>query len=121
MMPVLLTNTSSGSQPISAAARSVIVSASATPREPVAQLALPELTIIPRSRPFSRCRRLTESGAAWVWLVVNIPTAAAGRSEASSARSGRPDSLMPAVVAPALKPSGAVTAPTLSISVISRS
>ena len=116
---MLLTNTSLASQPMLAAASLVIASASATPCAPVAQLALPELMIAPRSAPSATWRRLTASGAAWVWLVVKSAAAAAGRSETSSARSGRPDSLMPAVCAAALNPSGAVIAPALAESLIS--
>ena len=101
MMPVLLTNAKSTSQPARSAARPSIVRASARPRAPVAQLALPELTITAwmwgsRSWPWS-----TSSGSAFDWLRVKTAAAAAGRSETSSARSGWPEALIPQAMPPA--------------------
>ena len=114
MIPVLLTNTSPAPQPARSAASAAISSASATPRDPVAQFALPEFTTAARSEPPAARSRLTSTGAAQDWFCVNIAADAQGASETSIAKSGSPDSLIPAVNPPARNPLAAVIAPAPS-------
>ena len=101
MIPVLLTKARSTAQPARSAARPSIARASARPCAPVAQLALPELTITAWMWGSRSCSWSTSRGSALDWLRVNTAAAAAGRSETSSARSGWPEALIPQATPPA--------------------
>src|SRR5204862_8237978 len=106
------TRTSSGVQPRALAASSQVRSVTASPPAPVAALALPELrTTAAAWAEASRCRRDTKTGAAATRLVVNTPAAGTGRPSlvATTARSGRPDGLIPAWPPAAENPFAAVT------------
>ena len=84
------------SMPSARAVALAIERASSRPWAPVQALALPELTTTARARPSARCSRDTSTGAAARRLCVNAPAAVASPSQASSARSGAPEALMPA-------------------------
>ncbi len=71
-------------------------------------LAHPLLTMQAPSRPARICSRPTITGAPTTLLVVNTAAAAAGVRDASIAKSGLPDALMPQAIAPARNPFGAV-------------
>src|SRR6266704_881976 len=69
------------------------------------QLAFPLLTITACAMPLFNRSWHTSTGAARVLLVVNVPEATQGTSEARIARSGIvPADLMPQAVVPARKP-----------------
>src|ERR1700681_2789373 len=78
------------------------------PARPVAQLALPEFTTTARTRPpvASKDERPTSTGAATTRLVVNNAAAVAPPAASTSARSGRPLTLMPAATAEKENPRG---------------
>ena len=78
------------------------------PDGPVAQFALPELTITARTRPrlADKAARPTSSGAATTRFFVNIAAAAVPGQASTSARSGRPLALIPAEAAEKLNPAG---------------
>src|SRR5450755_818741 len=110
MMPVDEQSTSSFSRSRCAAASSVMRYAFSRPTSPVAQFALPLLTIsacaVP---PFSRSWQ-TSTGAAAVLLVVKVAAALHGTSAARIARSLIDASdLIPLATVPARKPRAAVT------------
>ena len=107
--PVEQTTTSPASMPSARAVSLAIVRASSRPWAPVQALALPELTTTARARPSARCSRDTSTGAAARRLFVNAPAAVASPSQASSARSGAPEALIPQVTPAARKPSGKQT------------
>src|SRR5438309_9337951 len=69
------------------AANWIMLRASLIPRGPVAAFAFPEFTTIPRAKSFAAALRLTFTGAAQIWFVVNTPATAAGTSETIKARS----------------------------------
>ena len=115
--PVEQTRTSAGAMPSACAAAAAIARASCMPRAPVQALALPELTTTARARPSARCSRESTTGAAARRLRVKAPAAVAGPSQATSARSGAPEALMPQVTPAARKPRGKQTptpSPTLT-------
>src|SRR5215469_3997242 len=110
MMPVDEHSTSSFSTPSRCAANSVMRYALSRPGSPVAQLALPLLTITAWALPLRRRSWQTITGAARVLLVVNVPAATHGTSEAKIPRSLIVLSdLMPHAATPARKPWGSVT------------
>src|SRR6266853_4572814 len=78
------------------------------PSRPVAQLALPEFTTTARIRPpvERNAARPTSMGAATTRFVVNSAAAAAPSATSTSARSGRPLTLIPAVTAENENPLG---------------
>ena len=108
--PVEMARTWSSGAAASSLVAAINSSWSCSPSAPVAALAQPLVDRIARAYPplFSRLRRLRRTGAAASWLVVNVPTTAAGLSvpTTNNPRSGRPESLMPARTAPAAKPAG---------------
>jgi len=108
--PVEATTTSEGAHPTTRAVAAAISRASARPSSPVAALAQPALTTTARARPEARCSRETTTGAACAALVVKTAAAAHGPWATTRARSS-PVALMPAAVAAAQKPAGAVMAP----------
>src|SRR5260370_3609370 len=109
-MPVEEQGTSSFFTPSRCGANSVIRYALSRPGSPVAQWALPLLTITACALPLLRRSWQTITGAARVVLVVNVPAATHGTSEAKIPRSLIVLSdLMPHAVTPARKPWGAVT------------
>src|SRR6266480_7969230 len=80
------------------------------PNSPVVQLALPLLTMTAWALPLFNRSWQTMTGAARVLLVVKVPAATQGTSDARIARSLMVVSdLMPHAVTPARKPWGAVT------------
>src|SRR5258708_4946534 len=124
MRPVEATSTWAAGTRRIFAATAVISSASRRPRAPVQALALPELTTMARAVDLFARGRLTLTGAAQTWLVVNSPATAAGVSETMSARSRLPPLLDPLPVPRRLmsqktpearKPFGAVTEPGMDL------
>ena len=110
MMPVEHTAICEASTPIPSAVSCCIALASSTPCAPVQALALPELNTTAEIAPPLITSRLTLTGAAKTLLRVNTAAAAFfGPSLTTAAMSGLPDALMPAEVAAALNPLGAVT------------
>src|SRR5579883_143918 len=110
IMPVEEQSTSSLAIWKRAATNSVIRFAFRNPCSPVAQLALPLLTMTACALPLCRCFWQTSTGAARVALVVKVPAAMQGTSDNKIARSLiEASDLMPQAVAPARKPWGAVT------------
>jgi hypothetical protein len=107
------TNTASGGQPSPPATNPHMVSASASPRSPVAALALPLDSTTAAARPpvAARCLRLTTTGAAATRFWVKTPAAATVASPAATTndRSSSPDALMPHATPAAVNPSGATT------------
>jgi hypothetical protein len=115
MIPVEEHSTNSSSRLKRFATNSVIRWALSKPRSPVAQFALPLLTITACAFPFFKRSWQTMTGAARVLLVVKVPAATQGTSEIKIARSLIATSdLMPHAVTPARKPLGAVTQLTTS-------
>src|SRR6266540_1750442 len=128
MTPVDMTSVRSRRVSNAVASASATAAWSSSPAVPVAALAHPEVTTIPSLQPLSspsrprrpasvrrlsaRCAWLSRTGAAAKALGVKTAAAAAGRRPsgprvvAMTERSGRPDALIPAAVAPATKPSG---------------
>jgi hypothetical protein len=78
------------------------------PALPVAQLALPELTITARTRPRLAAKdvRPTTTGAATTRFLVNTAAALVPGQASTSARSGRPLAFIPAHAAEKLNPAG---------------
>src|ERR1035441_7669650 len=78
------------------------------PAFPVAQLALPEFTTTARTRPpvERNAARPTTTGAATTRFLVNSAAAVAPPAVSTSARSGRPLTLMPAATAEKENPRG---------------
>ena len=107
--PVEQTTTSSAAMPSAARSPPPSRARRRMPWAPVQAFALPELTTTARARPSARCSRESTTGAAARRLRVNAPAAAAAPSQATSARSGAPDSLMPQVTPAARKPRGKQT------------
>src|SRR5207247_10359660 len=91
------------------------------PAAPVAQLALPELTMTARTWPWLLTSepRPTSMGAAVTRFLVKSAAALVGRSARMSARSGLPLALMPAVTEENLKPLGRKIGPDSVISGVS--
>ena len=112
MTPVEATRTSCGSQPTASAVAVTISRAADRPASPVQAFAHLLLTTIARARPpdCASCARDTRTGAATARLVVKIPAALAGSSQASRARSS-PAGLSPQATPAARKPRGAVMPP----------
>src|SRR5208337_2218594 len=78
------------------------------PARPVAQLAFPEFTTMARTRPLvaSNDARPTSTGAATTRFFVNNAAALAPLAASTSARSGRPLTLIPAATAEKQNPWG---------------
>ena len=116
MIPVERWSVRSTATPVAAASISAISAWSASPAAPVAAFALPlvEMTASaqpnpPRGSPdvAARCARDSRTGAAAnVFGVKTAATAAGPAVERTTARSGRPEALIPAANPPALKPAG---------------
>src|SRR5882724_3280780 len=124
MRPVEATSTWAAGTRRIFAVTAAISSASRRPRAPVQALALPELTTMARAVDLFARGRLTLTGAAQTWLVVNSPATAAGVSETMSARSRLlplleplpvPRCLMSQNTPAARKPLGAVTEPGMDL------
>ena len=88
--PVEATNTSSGSQPRSAAAVSASARTAASPAAPTSTLALPALTTRPRARPRGRMARHHATGWPGTRERVSRPATAVPWASSTSNRSGRP-------------------------------
>ena len=112
--PVEQTTTSPAEMPSACAVAAAMARASCMPRAPVQAFALPELTTIARARPSARCSRESTTGAAARRLRVKAPAALALPSQATRARSGAPEALIPQVTPAARKPRGKQT-PTPSL------
>ena len=106
MTPVEHCSTWFGSRLRAVAAAAVAATASASPRAPVAAFACPLLTMTARGEPEESRVLERWTGAAAIRLVVNSPAAVVACSPTSSARSGRPLALKPAVTADAKNPLG---------------
>lgn len=78
------------------------------PALPVAQLALPEFTMTARMRPrvAASAARPTSRGAATTRFLVNTAAAVVPAQASTSAKSGRPLALIPALADEKLKPAG---------------
>ena len=101
MIPVEDGNTRCGLTWICFATPMHTLLAAFSPCFPVAQLALPAFTISARISPCPRrrCSRPTVTGAATIWLRVNMAAAEAPSGARANAKSGLPLALMPAVQA----------------------
>src|SRR5579885_3113297 len=109
-MPVDEQRTISFSKFSRLATYSVMRYAFSNPRSPVAQFALPLFTITDCTLPLFKRSWQTRTGAARVLLVVKVPAAIQGTSDAKIARSLMELSdLIPQAVVPARNPWGAVT------------
>src|ERR1700751_273973 len=108
MIPVEEGKTSSAGTPRTFAASRQTHSHPVMPERPVAQFALPELTMTARTRPrvLANDARPTVTGAATTRFVVNNAAAVAPSVTSGKARSGRPLTLMPAVRAAKENPRG---------------
>ena len=105
--PVEQTKMSSVEQASVLATHSVIRSASAKPRSPVAAFALPALITTPRPVARGSRDRVTFTGAPQTRFCVNTPAVAAGRSLTNNAKSNRPESpRTPHATPDVLKPKG---------------
>ena len=108
MTPVEQTATSSGRQRRWRAASSTVLTEAAYPTVPVAQLALPALTMTARMRPFEAFKWALETttGAATTRFCVKTAAAEAGTSLERSARSRAPVFFRPQAVAAKRNPRG---------------
>src|SRR5271157_875380 len=106
--PVEQTRTSCGWQTRRRAVSSTVFSEAARPAGPVAQLALPALTITARMRPLDACKFSfeTTTGGATTRFCVKTAAAEAGTSLESSARSSAPVFFRPQAVAEKRNPRG---------------
>ena len=104
--PVDAMRTALAGQPRPSATSAAIRSASRIPCSPVAALALPLWTRTARMAPFALCARDSSTGGAAVALRVKTAAAGTVASAATSATSGRPELLIPAVTPAAAKPRG---------------
>src|SRR6267143_4343487 len=86
--------------------------ASLSPRSPLQTFEQPLLATIVWIAPPRACSMDTSTGAPFTWLVVNTAAERAGDGEWISARSFRPEGLMPAATPPARIPGTAVTPPS---------
>ena len=118
MTPVDRTKNCSGRQSNSPAAARCISRAAFIPCFPVQALAIPAFATIPRmpARLAANVSRSRMTGDATTWFWVKTAAAVQSASERMSARSRLPDSLSPQLVAPAWKPRGVVTDPSVMIS-----
>ena len=107
-MPVEEGKTSAAGTSNSFPASRQTCSQSRIPARPVAQLAFPEFTTTARTRPRveSNDLRPTSTGAATTRFFVNNAAAVALPATSTSARSGRPLTLMPAATAAKENPRG---------------
>ena len=121
MIPVDIASAVAGGAPTAAARPARIARWSASPAAPVAAFALPDVETTPVAQPqrpspsgavVARFARLRRTGAAAIVFGVKTAAAAAGirpsgpRSVVMTARSGRPDALIPTVAPPARNPRG---------------
>src|SRR5258707_11710069 len=108
MTPVEQTNTSCGANSMRRAASSLVRNATASPRIPVAQLALPAFTTTARMRPLDSRKFFFESvtGAATTRFCVKTAAAEAVTSLDMRARSSAPVFFRPHAVAAKRNPLG---------------
>ena len=99
MMPVEDGKTSSKTQPNWSPTAMQLLRQASRPACPVAQLALPALTMSAETLPpvAARCLRPMVTGAATTWLRVNRAAAVAPPVQMARATSGLPLALMPAL------------------------
>ncbi len=110
MSPVEQMATSAAETPSSSATCSAVRWVSRKPSGPVQAFAPPEFSTTASTRPSDTTCRDQTTGAAWTRLVVKTAAAAcSGPSLTTSATSGRPLGLRPAVTPAARNPWGAVT------------
>jgi hypothetical protein len=116
--PVDATSTFFGAVLKALAAIDAMSCVSRTPCAPVQALAQPELHIIARTVFDGNMDSHLSTLDARMAFVVNVPAAVAGRSLLTTARSGFPEALIPALTPAARKPAAAVTPPLTGIILI---
>ncbi len=124
MRPVEPTSARPAGKDSARSVKRAISNASFNPCLPVQALALPELATMAWARPRPTRSRQTFTGAAQVWLVVNMPAAVAGTSDTINARSRLwpfsdplpvPSRLISQNTPDARKPRGATIEPSISV------